>query len=199
MGQIIKIIQQQKKGGDHMVNIWETVMDAMKSMTNQDKDQPLHVGEVMACWMYLAGLELAKVTVQAGINTTDDDELRSILDEDMKLGTSQRERLHDFMIKEGITLPPAPADMPISNPNSIPLGVKLTDDVLANELSLKIISLIMNAASATSQSIRTDVGLLFVQFLAEKLAFATRLKHLMRKRGWIQVPPFYVPPGSQQP
>ena len=105
-----------------MVNILETVMDAMKSMTVQDEDQPLHVGEVMACWVYLAGLELAKVSVQTGINTTTDDELKAILEEDMKLGTSQRERLHDFMIKEGITLPSAPEDMPISDSNSIPLG-----------------------------------------------------------------------------
>ncbi|MDM5227313.1 DUF3231 family protein [Cytobacillus sp. NJ13] len=182
-----------------MLNLWETVMDTMKSMTDQDEDQPLHVGEVMACWIYLAGLELAKVSVQAGINTTADNELKAILEEDMKLGNSQRERLHDFMIKEGITLPSAPEDMPKSDPNSVPLGVKLTDDVIANELSLKIISLIMRAASAASESIRTDVGILFIQFQAEKLAYATRLKHLMRKRGWIQVPPFYVPPGSQQP
>lgn len=189
----------QKLGGDHMVNILETVMDAMKTLTDQDEDQPLHVGEVMACWMYLAGLELAKVSVQSGINTTTDDELKAMLEEDMKLGTSQRKRLHDFMIKEGITLPPAPEDMPISDPNGIPLGVKLTDDVIANELSLKIISLIMRAAGAASESIRTDVGLMFIQFQAEKLAFATSLKHLMRKRGWIRVPPFYVPSGSQQP
>jgi len=179
-----------------MVNIIETIMDAMKSLTVQDEDQPLHVGEVMACWIYLAGLELAKVSVQAGINTTTDDELKAILEEDMKLGTSQRERLHDFMIKEGITIPPAPEEMPKSDPNSIPLGVKLTDDVIANELSLKIISLIMRAAGAASESIRTDVGLMFIQFQAEKYAFATRLKHLMRKRGWIKVPPFYVPRGS---
>ena len=182
-----------------MVNVWETVMDAMKSMTVQDKDQPLHVGEVMACWIYLSGLELAKVSVQAAINNTEDNELKAILEEDMKLGTSQRKRLHDFMIKEGITLPSSPEDMPISDSNSIPLGVKLTDDVIANELSLKIISLIMKAASATTESIRTDVGLMFVQFQAEKIAFATRLKQLMRKRGWIKVPPFYVPPGSQHP
>ncbi|GAA0342223.1 hypothetical protein GCM10008967_35750 [Bacillus carboniphilus] len=181
-----------------MLNIWETIMDAMNSQTDQDKDQPLHVGEVMACWLYLSGLEIAKVSVQAGLNTTSDDELKAILEEDAKLGTSQRERLHNFMIKEGIPLPSSPEDMPESDPNDIPNGVKLTDDVIANELSLKIASLIVHAATAASESIRTDVGLLFVQFQAEKFAFATRLKHLMRKRGWIKVPPFYVPPGSKQ-
>lgn len=181
-----------------MLNIMETIMDAMKSQFDQDKDQPLHVGEVMACWIYLSGLELAKVTVQSGINTTTDEELKAILEEDMKLGSSQRERLHNFLVKEGVQLPPAPEDLPKTDPKSIPLGVKLTDDVLANELSLKIVSLIMQAASSASESIRTDVGLMFIQFQAEKFAFATRLKHLMRKRGWIRVPPFYIPPGYQK-
>jgi hypothetical protein len=183
-------------GVNRMVNIWETVIDSIKSITAQDDNQPLHVGEVMSCWIYLAGLELAKVSVQTGINTTTDDELKKMLEEDMKLGTSQRNRLHDFLIKEGITLPPAPEDMPISDANDIPPGVKLTDDVIANELSLKIVSLIVRAAGAASESIRTDVGLMFIQFQTEKFAFATRLKHLMRKRGWIKVPPFYLPPGA---
>lgn len=182
-----------------MVNILETVMDAMKSTTVQDKEQPLHVGEVMACWIYLAGLELSKVTVHVALNTTTDNELKAILEDDIKLGNSQRKRLQEFMLNEGITLPPAPEDIPKSNPNNIPLGAKLTDDVIANELSLKIMSLIMRAAQGAAESIRTDVGLLFTQFQAEKLAFGTRLKHLMRKRGWIKVPPFYVPSGTQKP
>ncbi|KAF0821442.1 hypothetical protein ACOSZF_19940 [Cytobacillus firmus] len=79
--------------------------------------------------------------------------------------------------------------MPQSDPNSVPLGVKLTDHVIGNELSLKIISFIMRAAGAASESIRTDAGILFIQFQAEKLAYVTELNHLMRKCGWIKVPP----------
>jgi hypothetical protein len=60
------------------------------------------------------------------------------------------------MLKEGITLPPTHENMPHSDPNSIPLGVKLTDEVLANELSFKIVSLILRAAGASAESIRTD-------------------------------------------
>lgn len=180
-----------------MVNVIEAAIDMIQSMTDQDEDQPLHVGEVMGCWLYLAGLELAKVTVQAGISTTSDHELKELLEEDLQLGNSQRKRLHEFMLKEGITLPSAPEDMPGADPNSIPPGIKLTDDVLANELSLKIASLILRAAGVAAESIRTDVGLLFIQFQAEKLTFAAKLKKSMRKRGWIRVPPFYVPPGSE--
>ncbi|QRG66685.1 DUF3231 family protein [Brevibacillus choshinensis] len=181
------------------MNILESAIDTFKTMTDQDEDQPLHVGEVMGCWIYLTGLELAKATVQAAINTTTDHELKELLEEDLALGTSQRKRLYEFMIKEGISLPPASEDVPSSDPKAIPLGAKLSDDVLANELSLKIYSLIIRAAGIAAESIRVDVGMLFTQFQAEKIAFAVKLKHSMRKRGWIRIPPFYIPPGSTQP
>jgi hypothetical protein len=182
-----------------MVSILESAITTIKSLTDEEKPQPLHVGEVMACWVYLAGLEIAKVTVQAGINTTNDEELKTMLKEDMELNHGQRERLYDFMLKEGITLPPAHENMPHAEPNSIPLGVKLTDDLLANELSLKIVTLIIRAAGANAESIRTDFGLMFLHFQAEKVIFGAKLKQLMIKRGWIKVPPLFIPPGSQQP
>ena len=138
----------------------------------------------MACWIYLAGLEIAKATVQAGINTTIDEELNAMLKDDLELNHSQRERLYEFMLKEGITLPPAHENRPHSDPNSIPLGVKLTDEVLSNELSFKIVSLILRAAAANANAKnRTNFGLLFLQFQAEKVMLGAKLKQLMMKRG----------------
>ncbi|MGQ7889861.1 DUF3231 family protein [Paenibacillus sp. WC2504] len=180
-----------------MTNVLEAAIDTIKSLTNEKKPQPLHVGEVMACWFYLAGLELAKVTVQSGINTTNDAELQNMLKEDLELNKNQRERLYTFLLKEGITLPPAHEDMPHSDPNSIPFGVKLKDEVLANELSLKIASLIIRAASTNAESIRTDVGIMFLQFQAEKVMLGAKLKQLMLTRGWIKLPPPFVPPGTE--
>jgi hypothetical protein len=179
-----------------MNNILEAAIDTIKSLTNEKKPQPLHVGEVMASWFYLAGLEIAKVTVQSGINTTNDVELQNMLKDDLELNKSQRERLYTFMLREGITLPPAHEDMPFSDPNSVPLGVKLKDEVLANELSLKIASLIIRAASANAESIRTDFGIMFLQFQAEKVMLGTKLKQLMLTRDWIKIPPLFIPPGS---
>jgi hypothetical protein len=185
-------------GGVTMVNILEAAIITIKSLTDEEKPQPLHVGEVMACWIYLTGLEVAKITVQAGINTTNDEDLKTMFKEDLELNLSQRERLYNFMLKEGITLPPAHENLPHSDPNSIPLGVKLTDDLLANELSFKIVSLIIRAAGANAEAIRTDFGLMFLKFQAEKVILGAKLKQVMTKRGWIKIPPLFIPPGSQQ-
>ncbi|MDQ0918421.1 DUF3231 family protein [Paenibacillus sp. V4I5] len=74
----------------------------------------------------------------------------------------------------------------------------MTDEVLVNELSFKIVSLILRAAGANAESIRTDFGIMFLQFQAEKVMLGSKLKQLMIQRGWIKMPPFFIPPGSQQ-
>jgi hypothetical protein len=179
-----------------MANVLESAVNVIRSMFDDETKEPLHVGEVMACWLYLGGLDEARSFVEAGLNTTTDDELRHAFEEDEKLGKSQRERLKKFMLDEGITLPPAPEPKPVSDANSIPLGVKMTDDELVNGLSLKIVSLIIHAATASAQSVRNDVGLMFAQFQAEKMILGTNVKAMMRKRGWLKIPPYYYPPGA---
>jgi hypothetical protein len=179
-----------------MENIIEAAINTIKSMFDDEPKDPLHVGEVMSCWIYLGGLLEALSFVEAALNTTVDKQLRHALEEDQELGISQIQRLKSFMLNEGVTLPPAPESKPKSDPNVVPLGVKFTDDELANLLSIKIVSLIVNAAIASSQSVRNDVGLLFAQFQAEKMVLGANIKSMMRKRGWIKIPPYYYPPGA---
>ncbi|RCW46597.1 DUF3231 family protein [Paenibacillus prosopidis] len=181
-----------------MANVIEAAIETIKKMIDDDPKGPLHVGEVMSCWIYLGGLEEAKILVEAGLNTTIDDQLKHALEEDQKLGGAQRKRLTQFMLNEGITLPPSSESKPFSAPNSIPLGVKQTDDELANGLSLKIVSLIITAATASSQSVRDDVGMMFAQFQAEKMILGANIKNMMRERGWLKIPPYYYPPGAPQ-
>ncbi|WP_407946380.1 DUF3231 family protein [Paenibacillus alkaliterrae] len=110
----------------------------------------------------------------------------------------QTMRLSEFLIKEGIPLPPTSEPKPKSEHYDIPLGIKLTDDEIANVLSLKTVSTVISCASAASASIRTDVGVMFTHFLSEKLKYSSFLKTLTRKGGWIKVPPYYIPNGLPQ-
>jgi hypothetical protein len=181
-----------------LIDIFQTAINTLKTKMGDGPKDPLHVGEVMGCWLYLGGLEEAQVFVQSALNTTVDEQLRHAFSEDQKLGQDQIKFLKDYMLNEGIPLPPAPEHKPESDPTSIPLGVKLTDEELANGLSLKIASLIINAATVASQSIRNDVGMIFAQFLAEKMGLGAKVKTMMRERGWIKIPPYYYPPGAPQ-
>jgi hypothetical protein len=50
--------------------------------------------------------------------------------------------------------------------------------------------------NSASQSLRSDVGLMFVKFQADKLSLSYQAKELMEMKGWLKIPPYYLPPGS---
>jgi hypothetical protein len=121
--------------------------------------------------------------------------VRELLTQSLKQCDTQGKRFKELMIKEGIHLPPTSEERPNSEPNAVPLGVKLTDDEITNGLSIKTVIAITHCATAASQSIRVDLSSLFTHCMLEKMKFGSSLKDVMRKKGWIKVPPYYYPPG----
>jgi hypothetical protein len=178
-----------------MRDILETVTGLFRTLVDDEPKPPLHVGEVMSCWTFLSALEEETSFVQAGINTTTDTELKGKLNEALELAGIQIQRLRKFMIEEGVPLPPVPEPKPKSEPNAVPLGVKATDSELANALSLKVATNLALCTNGTIKSIRNDVMLMFSEFLTQKMIFGINIKNMMRKRGWIKIPPYYNPPG----
>lgn len=177
---------------------FEALWKILNSLFDEEPKPPLHVGEVMACWTYLTILEESVVLEQLAINSTNDTELISIVNKTIGGASSQVRRLKDFMQREGIVLPSASEPKPVSNPNAVPLGAKMTENEIANFVSVKIASAVTLCGSAIAQTIRNDVALMFFEFQVEAMQYGTILKSIMRKRGWLKVPPYYLPPGLPQ-
>jgi hypothetical protein len=135
------------------------------------------------------------VYIQIGLNTSNDDDVIKILTESLKQCDVQGQRFKELMKTEGIHFPRTSEQRPDSDPNGVPLRVKMTDDEIMNGLSMKTMAAVMHCAASASQSIRNDVGMLFTQCMFEKMKFGVELKEIMRKKGWITVPPYYYPPG----
>ncbi|MFB4166081.1 DUF3231 family protein [Alteribacillus sp. JSM 102045] len=108
-----------------------------------------------------------------------------------KLCESQSEKLTNFLQKEGI-LPPYEQKKPVSEANEVPLGVKLTDDEIANGVSLKIAAAATECALVNSQTIRTDIIMIWAELYMEMEVFGANTKTLLRKRSWLKVPPYYT-------
>lgn len=179
-----------------MPNIFEAIIDYMKTtFDNEPKSRP-HIGEVMGCWLYYTAIAEEIPALEASLNTTVDDELINLLKKSKKLAEHQMNILKAFMIEEGIPLPPVSEPKPKSDPNSVPLGVKVTDNEIANFISAKVATNIIMCSTNMSQCIRNDIGLMWARFHSEKMVFGMELKTAMRKRGWIKVPPYYYPPGA---
>ncbi|RFU66764.1 DUF3231 family protein [Peribacillus glennii] len=179
-----------------MSNIFEALMHTLKTAMDNEPQSRLHTGEVMICWLYYTAMTEALHYEEDALNMTTDDEVIEMLKDAIKTCGSQASRLEQFLTKEGVPLPTMPASKPKSDPEEVPLGVKLTDNEIANGVSVKIAYMNVQCATAQSQSVRTDVGYMFMEFQAELLIFGAILKPLMKKRGWLRVPPYYYPPGS---
>lgn len=174
---------------------FEAVTKVIHSLFDEEPKLPLHVGEVMSCWTYLTILEEAVALEQISLNTTTDPEVKNTIHKTLAGASSQASRLKEFLQKEGVPLPEASEPKPLSEPNQVPLGVKMTDSEITNLVSVKIATSITTCAAAVAQSIRNDVGLMFLEFQMEAVSYGALLKSVMRKRGWIKIPPAYLPPG----
>ena len=181
-----------------MPDLLQALKSVVQSFIKDENKSPLHIGEAMGCWIFLALVGETQVQTEVGINSTTDPELRKAFHEAVEMFKSQKERISAFMRSEGIPLPPLSESKPISDPHSVPLGVKLTDNELANSLKKKVSMAITNCSEAASQSLRSDVSLMWAEFLQEHITFLLILKSLMRKRGWLKVPPPYHPAGLPQ-
>lgn len=179
-----------------MPNVFEAVFDYLKtSFDTEPKPRP-HIGEAMGCWLYYTALAEEVPVLEASLNTTTDNELINLVKKSKNLGEHQLNILKSFMINEGIPLSQGSESKPKSDPNSIPLGAKMTDEEIANFISAKIATNIIMCSTNMSQCIRNDIGLMWLRFHSEKLVFGMELKTAMRKRGWIKVPPYYYAPGA---
>ncbi|MFC4559034.1 DUF3231 family protein [Virgibacillus kekensis] len=181
-------------------NPFEAVWNILKTtIDNTDEPtSPLNIIEAGDCWTYILMLEEFLRYEEVGLNTTTDDEMNEMLTDVVRLCEGQSRRLKEFMKQEGIPLPNGPSPKPESQPQEVPLGVKLTDSELANGVALKLATCLQICAKAQADSLRQDIGGIWIGFFTEWVTFGSTLKTLMRHRGWINVPPYYVPPGSPQ-
>ncbi|HZH60288.1 MAG TPA: DUF3231 family protein [Metabacillus sp.] len=181
-----------------MSNPFEAIFNTLKisiDAKNEPKS-PLHVIEVGDCWVYLTMVEEFIRYEEIGLNTTIDDEVKEMLTDVLKICESHVKRLSEFMKKEGVPLPDVTSSKPDSDPNGVPLGVKLTDDEITNGVSFKLVTCSQTCSKAQANAVRGDVAIIWTQFFLEWVAFGATLKTLMRKRGWLKVPPYYYPPGT---
>ena len=174
----------------------EAIAAVVKSFTDEEAKPPLHVGEVRMLWTSLTLFQEALAGYIVGLNTTTDPQLKHALTNAVGAAKSDIRLLKDILLREGVPLPPTSESKPESNPDMVPLGVKLTDHEIANAISAKVAACISLCGTAVAQSVRTDVALIFLQIEVQLMKFGGPLREMMKKRGWMIIPPYYYPPGG---
>ncbi|UOR11384.1 DUF3231 family protein [Halobacillus amylolyticus] len=178
-----------------MTRAIEAITSVVRSLVDDEPKPPLHVGEVMALWTALASFQEAHYLYEAGLNTTQDPDLKQAVQGALDASKKDSKMIKDFLKKEGVPLPAVSEEKPKSNPNDIPPGVKMTDSELANTISIKLAAVISFCGTSIAQCIRSDVGIMFLEVQAEVLKLNATFKEQMKKKGWLKIPPYYYPSG----
>ena len=99
--------------------------------------------------------------------------------------------LQKLLMDEGVPLPKETEMIPDLNHYEAPFGTKPTDAQIANLVVFNLNQGINYAAEYLTNTIRADVGFVFMKILTKKVMFGATFKPLMIKNGWIKVPPQY--------
>lgn len=179
------------------------ILDSIKSLAfnepeKNDKNTPLNVGEVMNLWTYVAALEEVNRIVEVALNTTEDKELIEALNNSFKDCSKHIAEVKEILREEGVPLPATASEpKPKSDPQDVPHGVKFTDAEIANLLILKQVSAIGLCTTGLTQSVRKDIGAMWLKFFLKRVEYSAYLRPIMLERGWLKVPPYYYPPGGK--
>jgi hypothetical protein len=179
-----------------MTTLIEAITSLAKSFLDEEPKPPLHVGEVMTLWTLLALYQEGYSMYELAMNTTTDSDLLHALRKARENSAEDIHSIKEFLVKEGVPLPATSEPKPNSNPDAIPYGVRLTDDEICNLISAKIATSITLCGNAIAESVRPDVGYLFLKSMIGLMKYGAPLRALMKERGWIKVPPYYYPPGG---
>ncbi|PFP30822.1 hypothetical protein COJ96_02335 [Bacillus sp. AFS073361] len=179
-------------GGVDMHNLLETIMRIVNTVV-EEEPLPLNIIEASHFWTYYIAVMDSIAFEEAGLNISDDTELKQLLKESESLCLKQAHHIEQIMRENGIKLPRVSEPKPFTDSKYIPEGVKLTGEELSNGLAIKFASMASFGATAATMSIRADVRKMWMGFLVEVLTFDIKLKSTMRKREWLNMPPAYKP------
>lgn len=153
-------------------------------------DAPPNIGEVMMLWTFYTGGEAMRAQFLTLLNHKPDPELAKVIEKfTSDILANQLKQVAELMRNEGIPFSIRPAEVPKSQDREIPPGTAFTDMFIANRLVGDLEALIITANAGLVQSLRGDIGALWLQIHGQLLAFGGTLKKLMHKRGWLHIPP----------
>lgn len=173
------------------MNIMELFADSVKPFLDGEKP-PLNVAEVMNLWFYLTATEQSLVGERVALNTVQDPDLREKLHDVIhNVHGPMCKEVREFLKSEGVPMePPSPAK-PIGDFRNIPEGSKLNDEEVANLTSFNLVLGIQYACRGMTEAVRPDVAAMFARFQMKKAAFTITYRELLRKKGWLKIPPAY--------
>lgn len=172
------------------MSIVELAIDTLKAFS-KTSNTPLHAGEVMNLWTFLTATENFTNSEQITLNKVKDKDLSDKMNE--LINNYHKPIIQDIknlLLKEGIELPQEPVEKPQIKLD-VQDGAKMTDEEVANLVVFNLVWAIKFCSRGLTESVRADVGEIFLKAIMKKASFSVTFKELLSNKGWLKTPPLF--------
>lgn len=168
--------------------------DNLGILSGNPKDEPMHDGEVFGVWSFITANNGLLSVYQAFINHAGDKDLKTMLEEAVRMMKDENKQASELLKANGIALPPALPDRPVASAEDIPVGARFMDPEISAILAVNGAAALVGCSQIIGQSIREDIGMMFGHFHMNKAQFGAKLLKLNKEKAWLIPPPLHVAP-----
>ncbi|NRF95989.1 DUF3231 family protein [Paenibacillus frigoriresistens] len=164
----------------------------MGILSGNQKDEPLHYGEIYDLWQFSMAAKGCVSSSRALQYHAGDNDLKKILGDIINQAELEISECDTILINNGILPPPTLPERPEVKLEDIPVGVRFSDLEIAamsaagNSVGLVACSQVMGMVT------REDIGALFAKYHATKAAIGLKILKACKEKGWLIPPPLQI-------
>ncbi|WP_077623546.1 DUF3231 family protein [Sediminibacillus massiliensis] len=163
----------------------------MGIMSGNQKNQPLHYGEVFGIWSFLAANKGMIAGYQTMANHTGDRDLKKYIEDTIQAMKQESEDIEEVLKNNGIALPPSPPERAKAALEQIPPGARFNDPEISAALSRDVAQGLVACSQVIGQCIREDIAMMFGQMHMNKAQMGAKLLRMNKEKGWLIPPPLH--------
>lgn len=163
----------------------------MGVMNGNPKNEPLHYGEVIGIWSYVAANNGLISMYEAFVNHAGDRDLISLLEDQIKMMKNENTTVEKVLKENGVTPPPSLPSRGKASADEIPPGARFMDPEIAAIMAANSGQGLVSCSQVLGQCMREDVAMHFMKFHTDRATAGGRLLELTKDKGWLIMPPLH--------
>ncbi|MDD9270540.1 DUF3231 family protein [Paenibacillus sp. GCM10023248] len=164
----------------------------MGILSGNQKDEPLHYGEIYDLWQFSMTAKGCVSANKAYRYHAVDNDLKKILGDIINQAELEISECDTILIDNGIVPSPALPDRPETKLEDIPAGVKLSDQEIAAMIGADTSLSLIACSQIMGKATREDIGALFAKYHATKAAIGLKILKTSKEKGWLIPPPLQI-------
>ncbi|QDI93026.1 DUF3231 family protein [Salicibibacter halophilus] len=164
----------------------------MGMFSGNQKQEPMHYGEVIGVWSALSVAKGQLTTYQIFHNHAGDEDLKKFIQDMVENVTKPSIEENEALLKENsVSLPVAPPERSEADQEDIPVGARIMDPEIAAAMSKDIAQGLVADSTLIGQCIREDIAMMYGQSHTKKAQMGAKLLKMNKEKGWLVSPPLH--------